>query len=555
VHSEKEKQIVIIGAKEHNLKNVSLTIPRNKLVVFTGLSGSGKSSLAFDTLYAEGQRRYLESLSAYARQFLEQMKKPEVESIDGLSPAISIEQKNISQNPRSTVGTVTEIYDFLRLLFARTGTPHCPSCGKPISSQTSQQMVTQIMNNPVGTRFSVLAPIARGKKGEFQKELLEMRRQGFIRAKIDGNEVNLSAPTRLQKTLKHDISIYIDRLIHRPGIEARLSEAVEMAMSFSEGLVEVEWTDEKKTDLYSSRYACADCGTNFPELEPRTFSFNSSYGACPTCEGVGIDEYIDPKKIVAGDALSINEGAIIPLHSKILRWSKSVLEGLAKKFEFSLDTPFGKLPETIRELILFGSGKQEISFQQGGADKTTHTFKQTFQGVIPALGDLLEESPEIYEEELGPFFSVRPCPACKGSRLKPEALFVLLDHRNIFQFSEMCVRDALIEFPKINLTSSQKLITEPILKEILARLKFLENVGLGYLTLSRSSASLSGGEAQRIRLATQIGSHLVGVLYILDEPSIGLHQRDNEKLITTLEQLRDKGNSVIVVEHDEPVIN
>ncbi len=548
-----ERAIIIKGAREHNLKNISLTIPRDKLVVVTGLSGSGKSSLAFDTVYAEGQRRYLESLSAYARQFLEQMKKPEVDSIDGLSPSISIEQKNISRNPRSTVGTVTEIYDYLRLLYARVGTPHCFSCGKPIQSQTIQQIVDQIMTFAEGAKFSVMAPIVRGKKGEYQKELTELRSQGFVRARIDNNEVNLSSPLKLQKSLKHDISIYVDRLVLKAGIESRLAEALEIATRIAGGLAEIAFSDELKPRFYSTKFACADCGTSFPEVEPRSFSFNSPHGACPACNGIGTEDRIDASRVVANPDLSIKDGAIEPLAQEILPWKDAVFKQLASAFKFDLEKPFKSFPAKVQNLILYGS-KEEIEFSAQTKSKT-HTFKQAFEGVIPALQQMWKEA-ESYSQisELEPYIAYQPCSTCKGTRLQKEILFVTIEGKNISEFCEMNVDTCAAFVKTIKLPKHKQLISVPILKEIESRLSFLSNVGLSYLTLSRSAATLSGGEAQRIRLATQIGSNLVGVLYILDEPSIGLHQRDNEKLIKTLERLRDQGNSVIVVEHDEETI-
>jgi excinuclease ABC subunit A len=549
-----EKEIVIKGARENNLKNLSLTIPRNKFVVITGLSGSGKSSLAFDTIYAEGQRRYLESLSAYARQFLEQMRKPNVDSIDGLSPSISIEQKNITRNPRSTVGTVTEIYDYLRLMYARIGIPHCFSCGKPIQSQTVQQIIDRVLELPVGSKFAVLAPIIRGKKGEYQKELAELQSRGYVRARIDGTEVNLSTPIKLQKNLKHDISIYVDRLMMKAGIESRLAEALEMAAELTRGLAEVEVVGEDKPRFYSTKFACADCGTSFPELEPRSFSFNSPHGACPKCNGLGTEQKFDPNLIVPDASLSLKEGAIAPWNQKPEVWRESILGGLAAKFKFNLDTPFEKLSQKIQKLILQGSGEEKIEFKYKLKSKIHH-FDQEFEGVLPSLQAELREAGENWDDsDLTEYLSSQPCADCQGTRLKPEILFVRLGGKNISEFCSLNI-DAAKEFiSSLKLNKSQTLIATQIIKEIIARLTFLSNVGLSYLTLSRSAQTLSGGESQRIRLATQIGSNLVGVLYVLDEPSIGLHQRDNDKLIETLERLRDQGNSVIVVEHDEDTI-
>ncbi|MEZ4752425.1 MAG: excinuclease ABC subunit UvrA [Bdellovibrionota bacterium] len=549
-----QKSIVIKGAREHNLKNLSLTIPRDKLVVITGLSGSGKSSLAFDTVYAEGQRRYLESLSAYARQFMEQMKKPAVNSIDGLSPSISIEQKNISRNPRSTVGTVTEIYDFLRLLYARIGKPHCPQCARPIQTQTVQQIVGQILDYPKDTKFAILAPIARGKKGEFQKELTELRRQGLVRALIDGEQVDLSGPIKLKKNLKHDISVYVDRLVLKPNIEGRLTEAVELAVSLTGGMAEMEVVDIPGHRFFSTKFACVDCGISLSELEPRSFSFNSPHGACPNCDGLGVEYEFDPKLIITHPEQSLLENAVEPWEEHSQAWKKNVVSALGDKFGFDPKTPFRDLPEDIREKILHGSPDEEINFTLLRG-KTSHQFKQAFEGIIPALDRQLDETTDEWEQyRIEKYLSPQTCEGCNGARLRKESLSVLIDGKNISQFCEMDVESCQEYLKAFKPNKTEALIAAPVLKEISARLKFLSDVGLPYLTLSRSAATLSGGEAQRIRLATQIGSHLVGVLYILDEPSIGLHQRDNEKLIQTLERLRDLGNTVIVVEHDEETI-
>ncbi len=549
------KEIIIKGAREHNLKNVSISIPRNRLVVITGLSGSGKSSLAFDTIYAEGQRRYLESLSAYARQFLEQMKKPEVDSIDGLSPSISIEQKNISRNPRSTVGTITEIYDFLRLLFARTGTPHCYVCGKPIQSQTLDQIKQQIMGGVLDTKFALLAPIARGKKGEFQKELTDIRSQGFVRADIDGEEVSLSAPLKLKKSFKHDISIYIDRLVLKTGIENRLMDALEIANKLAEGVIEVKYFGSAPSSrFFSTKYGCADCGTSVTEVEPRSFSFNSSHGSCADCSGLGSLPKFNPAFIVPNGGLSILQGALLPWAQKSRSWLEKVFQPLSEKYSFSLTDSFKDIPEAAQKLIFYGSGSEEIEFKAKGWG-STHAFKQTFEGVIPSLEKRISESGSSFEEsELGQYITYQDCPTCLGSRLKKESLSIYVGDKNIFEISQMPISDSLKFIESLKFAEHHAPIAEPILKEITARLNFLINVGLSYLSLSRSAATLSGGESQRIRLATQIGSNLVGVLYVLDEPSIGLHQKDNDKLIKTLENLRDQGNSVLVVEHDEETI-
>ena len=543
-------EIVVKGAREHNLRNVSVTIPRNQLVVFTGLSGSGKSSLAFDTIYAEGQRRYLESLSAYARQFMEQMRKPDVDNIEGLSPSISIEQKNISRNPRSTVGTVTEIYDYLRLLFARCGDPHCFKCGNPVQTQTIQQICDQIMAYPPGTRFSILAPVVRGKKGEYQKELAEYRGKGFVRAKIDGAETSLAETIRLKKTHKHDISVYIDRLVLKPGIESRLAEALETASNLAEGLAEFENAADLSSRIFSTKFACSSCGTSLAEIEPRGFSFNNPQGACENCGGLGTLPTFDPDKVVPNGALTLREGAIAAWADRPRSWQEKILETLARNYEFDLDTPWDQLPERARLVVLFGSGTQELDFSAEGRT-SFHVFRQTFEGIIPQLELRSKKaSSKFEEEELAAFISHKDCPKCQGSRLKPEALAVTIGGKNIAEISSLPLEECLKFFQGLKLDKRHELVSEPIFKEIIARLIFLENVGLSYLNLGRSAATLSGGEAQRIRLGTQIGSSMVGVLYVLDEPSIGLHQRDNEKLIQTLQALRDQGNSVIVVEHD-----
>lgn len=548
-----DRCIVIRGAREHNLKNLNLSIPRDRLVVITGLSGSGKSSLAFDTIYAEGQRRYLESLSAYARQFLEQIRKPDVDAIDGLSPSISIEQKNLSHNPRSTVGTVTEIYDFLRLLYARVGILRCFSCGKPIQNQTIQQIVDLVLQHSEGVRCAILAPIVRGKRGEYYNELLALRSQGFIRAKIDGLAVDLATPPRLAKNFHHNISIYIDRLILKPGLESRLSEAVEIATNLADGLAEVEFHEQEiSTRLFSTKFACVNCGTSVPEVEPRSFSFNSRYGACPQCLGLGMQQKIDPALVIPNTDISLSQGAIAPWAKKSAAWQKQVLLPLSEKFDFKLSTPFHKLSMRAQEVLLYGSADEEISFK---TSNTSRPFRQRFEGVIPSLERKLIETSSWWEEyELEKYITRHACAGCNGARLKKEMLSVYFGGKNISEFCNMSI-DALGVFLRsLELSPQQTLIAGPILKEIESRLTFLADVGLSYLTLSRSAGTLSGGEAQRIRLATQIGSNLVGVLYILDEPSIGLHQRDNDKLIQTLERLRDQGNSVLVVEHDAETI-
>ncbi len=543
--------ITIKGAREHNLKNVSIVVPRNKFVVFTGLSGSGKSSLAFDTIYAEGQRRYLESLSAYARQFLEQLKKPEVDSIEGLSPSISIEQKNISRNPRSTVGTVTEIYDYMRLLFARVGTPLCFNCGNPIQSQTTTQILDQILALPQGTKLSILSPIARGKKGEFQKELNEVRAKGFSRVRIDGEDVTLSAPIKLKKTFKHDISVYIDRIAIKAGIETRLMEAIEMAIEISGGTLELLLLDNAEIRFFSTKFACTECGSSFPEIEPRCFSFNNQQGQCEACLGLGTYSRFDPILVIPNHSLSLKDGAIAPWEEKSKASIDRTIEALSHKYKFKPDAPFGDLSEEVQKVILYGSGEENLEFKVPGKS----SFKQPFEGVIPALEKDYQKAKNSFDEyQFEQYLTYLPCETCKGTRLKKEFLSVMIQNKNIAQISEMAITDTIEFVKELRFSKSQNIIAIPILKEIQARLDFLNDVGLSYLSLSRSAATLSGGEAQRIRLATQIGSNMVGVLYVLDEPSIGLHQRDNEKLIQTLEKLRDIGNSVIVVEHDEETI-
>lgn len=546
-------EIAVRGAREHNLKNVSVDIPRHRFVVITGLSGSGKSSLAFDTIYAEGQRRYLESLSAYVRQFLEQMRKPELDSIDGLSPAISIEQKQISRNPRSTVGTVTEVYDFLRLLFSRIGTPKSASSGDVLEPQSVGAMVDRILKEEEeGTRFAVLAPIVRGKKGEYQKEIAKLRADGFVRAHIDGEDVNLAAPIKLQRMKQHDISVYVDRLVVKDGIQGRLADAFQLATKMADGVAELKFYESgRKNQFVSTRFASASDGTAFPDLQPRSFSFNSPHGACPSCSGLGHHAELDPTKVIPNPDLSILEGAVAPWATKTRNWILAVFEPLADKYRFRLQTPFGELDSKIQDLILNGSGKDKLTFRAPGSRRA---FKQTFEGIMPLLQEKLDEAAERDREALSEFLTRRPCSQCQGARLRPESLQVYIGGKNIAEVCDLAVPKTLEFLQQVKLTKSQKLIAEPVLKEIFARLEFLSDVGLSYLSLNRTANTLSGGEAQRIRLATQIGSNLVGVLYVLDEPSIGLHQRDNDRLIDTLKTLRDAGNSVIVVEHDEDTI-
>ncbi len=545
------EKIIIRGAKVHNLKNIDVEIPRNCLVVITGLSGSGKSTLAFDTLYAEGQRRYVESLSAYARQFLEQMERANVESIEGLSPAIAIDQRSMSRNPRSTVGTVTEIYDYLRLLFARIGEPFCPHCGSPISSQTLQQMTETLIKLPKGTSLTILSPIVRGKKGEYRKELEELRRDGFVRVRVDGVTRDLSEEIRLDKNKRHEIDVVVDRLIVKEGAEKRINDSLEIASHLSEGIVKVE-REGSVPMVFSQKFSCIDCGFSFPEITPRMFSFNSPQGACPTCSGLGTKRYFDPGLIVPNPSLSVNEGAILPWKKKGESFLRPVLEGLAKHYHFDLETPFHRLPKSVQDLLLYGSEGEKISFKVKGKGRS-HLFRQEFEGVIPEMERRWKENGEG-DEELEGFMNVASCPDCAGTRLKKEVLSVKVGGRSITEVTHLYVKEALDFLMNLELSPRSQKIAQGILKEIEERLKFMVEVGLDYLTLDRTAATLSGGESQRIRLATQIGSSLVGVLYILDEPSIGLHQRDHLRLLGTLKRLRDLGNTVIVVEHDEETI-
>jgi len=560
-----QKSISVKGAREHNLKNIDVDIPRDKLVVLTGLSGSGKSSLAFDTIYAEGQRRYVESLSAYARQFLEMMQKPDVDHIDGLSPAISIEQRTTSKNPRSTVGTVTEIYDYLRLLYARTGVPYSPATGLPIESQTVSQMADRILALPEGTRLFVLAPIVRGRKGEYRKELAELQKKGFQRVKVDGEFHTLGEVPALDKKLKHDIDVVVDRIVVGPEIGNRLPESIETALNLSEGLLIAEFADEKekvgkKTEpkrlTMSSKFACPVSGFTIPEIEPRLFSFNTPHGACPECDGLGTQLYFDPELVVPDETLSLRKGAIAPWSKSSSPYYLQTFDALARHFKFSLNEPWKDLPKKIRDMILHGSGDEEVKFiYDDGARR--YEVKKAFEGIISNMDRRYHETDSAWvQEDLERYQSNSPCEACNGYRLKPEALCVKIGGHHIGEVGEMSIRAADLWFKNLDkaLNQTQKEIAARILKEIRERLKFLNNVGLEYLTLSRSSATLSGGESQRIRLASQIGSGLSGVLYVLDEPSIGLHQRDNARLLESLRGLRDLGNTVIVVEHDEEAI-
>ncbi len=543
-------KIVIKGAKEHNLKNISLEIPRDKLVVFTGLSGSGKSSLAFDTIFADGQRRYMESLSSYARMFLGQMEKPDVESIEGLSPSISIDQKTTSKNPRSTVGTVTEIYDYLRLLYARVGVPHCPVCGREIRQQTIDQIVDRIMTLPERTRIQILAPIVRQRKGTYVKELDAARRSGYVRVRVDGSMYDLSEEITLDKNFKHSIEIVIDRLVIKPEIESRLADSIETATALTDGVVLVDVIDGEE-QLYSLNYACPEHGVSMDELEPSLFSFNNPRGACPTCTGLGTFMKVDPDLVVPNKELSIAEGAI-----KASGWYyypggmvEMYHKGLSEAYGYSLDTPFKNLPAKVKKVLFYGTGSKKITFTRGN---DMGTYSAPFEGIINNLERRFRETQSNFmRDEIAQVMSSECCPDCHGDRLKPELLAVTVGDRNISDFCKLSVEQALDYLDGLTLTPREEQIAHHVLKEIRERLGFLKNVGLGYLTLSRSAGTLSGGESQRIRLATQIGSSLTGVVYILDEPSIGLHQRDNDQLIATLKRLRDLGNTLIVVEHDE----
>ena len=548
--------LVIHGAREHNLKNITLELPRNALIVFTGLSGSGKSSLAFDTIYAEGQRRYVESLSAYARQFLGQMEKPDVDFIEGLSPAISIDQKSTSRNPRSTVGTITEIYDYLRVLYARIGHPHCPKCGRPIGRQTPEQIVDQVMQLPEGTRFQVLAPVVRGRKGEYEKLLKDLAGKGFVRARIDGEVRELAEPIRLPRHYKHTIEVVVDRLVAKQDIRRRVTDSVESALGLTEGLVAiaVQTHDGEDVQTYSQALACTFDGLSFDELQPRNFSFNSPYGACQTCDGLGIRLEVDAALVVPDPDLSIAEGALAPWSSSRLEYWDRVLAAVAEAHGFSTATPWKKLSKKARDVVMFGSD-EEIYVKYKNRYGRTRSYWTTYEGVLPAVERRhVETDSESQRERLEEFMREVPCRACGGARLRPESLAVTVGDLNISQLTDRSIRDTLTFTRQARLTEREQMIAERLMKEIRERLQFLVDVGLDYLTLSRASATLAGGEAQRIRLATQIGSGLVGVLYILDEPSIGLHQRDNRRLIDTLVRLRDLGNTLIVVEHDEATI-
>jgi len=556
------REISIKGAREHNLKNVDVNLPRDKLIVITGLSGSGKSSLAFDTVYAEGQRRYVESLSAYARQFLEMMQKPDVDQIDGLSPAISIEQKTTSRNPRSTVGTVTEIYDYMRVLFARVGVPYSPTTGLPIESQSVSQMVDQVLDLPDKTRAYLLSPVVRGRKGEYKKELAELLKKGFQRVKIDGSFYEIMEAPALDKKYKHDIDVVIDRLVIGPDMSTRLADSLETCLSLSDGLAVLELADEKDTDgnpkrlIFSARFACPVSGFSIEEISPRLFSFNNPFGACPTCDGLGVQHMVDPELIVPNENLSMRRGAVAPWSKTTAPYYQQTLEAVVREYGGSMTEPWSELPETLQNIILFGSSGEPVEFIYDDGSKS-YEVTRPFEGVVHNLERRWRETDSaMIREEIQKYQTLKPCDACEGERLKPEALAVKLQDNHISQVSALSIKEAQAWFEALpkSLNKQQKEIATPILKEITDRLRFLNDVGLDYLSLSRTSGTLSGGESQRIRLASQIGSGLTGVLYVLDEPSIGLHQRDNDRLLETLKHLRDLGNTVLVVEHDEQAI-
>jgi excinuclease ABC subunit A len=547
-------RIVISGAREHNLKDVDVELPRDALIVITGLSGSGKSSLAFDTIYAEGQRRYVESLSAYARQFLGLMEKPDVDSIEGLSPAISIDQKTTSRNPRSTVGTVTEIHDYLRLLWARIGIPHCPECGAEITGQTQEQIVDRLMTLEEGVKFMVMAPAVRGRKGEYGKLLEQFRLEGYSRVEIDGELRRLDEEIVLDKKLKHDVSVVVDRLVMKPDLRRRLSESVEAAAGLAGGLVEVEMVDAKAGEplLFSEQFACLSCGTSIPELEPRIFSFNSPHGACERCHGLGFQRVIDPELVVPDPTLSLSEGALQPWNRGVTAYWRRLIAAVAEEYGVDAEKPWSKLKKAEKEIFLDGTGDERHQVTYTNRFGRRRSYKVRFEGIVNQLQRRYEETDsEVNRERIESYMAEQPCPDCDGARLRPESLAVKVGGISIADFSQMSARGAGEWIAALELTNTERAIARLIVREITERLAFLENVGIGYLSLGRSARSLSGGEAQRIRLATQIGSSLVGVMYVLDEPSIGLHQRDNEKLIATLDRLRDLGNTVIVVEHDE----
>ncbi len=547
------ERIVISGAREHNLKGIDVELPRDALIVITGLSGSGKSSLAFDTIYAEGQRRYVESLSAYARQFLGLMEKPDVDSIEGLSPAISIDQKTTSRNPRSTVGTVTEIYDYLRLLWARIGVPHCPTCGEEIAGQSQEQIVDRLMTLEEGTKFMVMAPVVRGRKGEYGKLLEQLRLEGYSRVEVDGALRRLDEEIVLDKKFKHDVSVVVDRLVMKPDLRRRLSESVEAAAGLAAGLVQVEILgDAEEKMLFSEQFACLECGTSIPELEPRIFSFNSPHGACERCHGLGFQRVIDPELVVPDPTLSLGEGALQPWNRGITAYWRRLVAAVAEEYGVDLDKPWSKLKKSDKEIFLHGTGEDRHQVSYTNRFGRRRSYKVRFEGILNNLERRYEETDsETNRERIEGYMAEQPCPDCEGARLRPESLAVTVGGLSIASYTELSARAAAEWIAALELTETERAIARLIVREISERLAFLENVGIGYLSLARSARSLSGGEAQRIRLATQIGSSLVGVMYVLDEPSIGLHQRDNEKLIGTLDRLRDLGNTVIVVEHDE----
>jgi excinuclease ABC subunit A len=548
-------ELVVHGAREHNLKDITVRLPRNALICITGLSGSGKSSLAFDTIYAEGQRRYVESLSAYARQFLQMMEKPDVDSIDGLSPAISIDQKTTSRNPRSTVGTVTEIYDYLRLLYARVGRPHCPIDGRPITGQSIDAIVEEILSLPDGTRFTVNAPVVRDRKGEYRELFESLRSEGFSRVKVDGEQHTLEEPPALDKKFKHTIEVVVDRLVMKEDLRTRLTGSVETAAALAEGLVVVDQVDTGEVKTYSQNFACPEHGSVLPELQPRIFSFNSPHGACPRCTGLGAQQEIDPDLLVPDPDLSIDDGALVPWAVGGSGFYESVIQAIADRYEIPTDVPWRKLTQAQQDWFLYGTDGDKVYVQYRNKMGRRRSYMIAFEGIVSSLERRYRETDSSTQRDrIEEYMSFRPCPVCKGARLKPEVLAVTVGERNIHQFTKQSITAALRFLDSLDLTKTEELIGHRIVKEIRERLTFLDDVGVGYLNLDRASATLSGGEAQRLRLATQIGSQLVGVLYILDEPSIGLHQRDNDKLIGTLERLRNLGNTVVVVEHDEQMM-
>jgi excinuclease ABC subunit A len=549
-----KSKIIIKGAREHNLKNINLELPRDKLIVFTGVSGSGKSSLAFDTIYAEGQRRYVESLSSYARQFLGQMEKPDVDLIEGLSPAVSINQKGVSKNPRSTVGTITEIYDYLRVLYARIGTPFCYVCGKPIQKQTVDQIVDKIMGLEKDTRFQILSPVVRGRKGEYIKVFQNIKKEGYARVKVDGSiyDIDDTLDLKLDKNIKHDIEIVIDRLKIKPEIKKRLTEDIEIALKESEGIAYVEILDKEEILVFSENFSCVDCGISFEEMTPRMFSFNSPYGACKDCGGLGTSKEVDPYLIVENQDLSINEGAITFINMHYPNYYAQIMRSLSEKHNFSLDMPFKDLKEEIKDLIFYGSNGEKISIRFRDSEGKIRNYFLRYEGILNNLRRrYLETDSDHQRNKIENIMNSKPCSTCNGQRLRPESLAVKINDISIAEFCRLTVAEAIDNLKNLELSEIEKLIGARLIKEIIERLKFLKDVGLGYLTIERQASTLSGGESQRIRLATQIGSGLVGVLYILDEPSIGLHQRDNSKLIHALKRLRDLGNTIIVIEHDE----